>query len=336
MGLDVHRGQAQQHVERSPHHEKQLAAAVKGKHHEYGSHSHVRAGERCGGPFARCLGPVGVSRCGKTLAVGVEIVVHVGEYACRRVAYTYRLIIICGSGDRHKYEYHVIDEERRQHYEGATLELLIPAEEIEKHHQGYQRIVGGVAKTHKLAHDRRREARRKGKGGLESEHRLLERGEHVVEVREHPVELISVGIPPGKQHYLRNYARGAGQPARHEPVDHPQRDYGCEHPHASEHHCLGVDALCIGEEQHHERERGVRHDSPLHGKQSAHRLLLNLEKFLYVVHFCVTTICYPYTMPPSPSLPCRADSADGSPARRMPAPRHTASCVASVCDTCRR
>lgn len=117
----------------------------------------------------------------------------------------------------------------------------------------------------------------KHEGGLETEHPLLERSKHVVEIGEHTVELIRVGIPPGEQHYLCDYARRAGQPARHESVDHPQRHDGCQHTHASEHHGLGIDALGIGEQQHHKRERSICHDSPLHGQQTAHGLLFNLE-----------------------------------------------------------
>ena len=126
----------------------------------------------------------------------VEVGADGREEAVRDILYTHRLEVERGSGNGHEDEHDVVDEERGEQNERSSLKLVVACEEVEEHHQTNHRIVGSVTHAHQLADGCPREGGGERERRLEAKHRLLCAAEHVVEVGEHAVELIRVGVPP--------------------------------------------------------------------------------------------------------------------------------------------
>lgn len=288
MGLYVDRCQAQQDVEGQQYVEQAAVAAVPCKQHQHGAYAHMAAREGCRGPFAGCLGvfnkvieyAVLVSGTGQTVLIIVEIVVNVGEHAVGYIGQSGSLVVECRACYGHENEHHIIDEEGREHHERGTLELVVAEGEVIEHHERYHRIVGGVAHVHKLAHHGPRHGLAEQQGRLAAEHVLLPLGKHVVEVGQHAVDLVGVGIPPAQQRHLHHHACQSCKPARQHAVDAPQchRDDG--NAYAPPYHGVGVGRLGVCEEYYEQCEHEVCQHHPFEGKQPFLGLLLYCEKLL--------------------------------------------------------
>ena len=82
-------------------------------------------------------------------------------------------------------------------------------------------------------------------GGLATEQRLLQRGEDVVEVGEHAVDLIDVGIPYAEQAHLARNAEEARQTAGPQTIDQPEGGRHGKHAHTAHHQQIGFGQLRV-------------------------------------------------------------------------------------------
>ena len=161
---------------------------------------------------------------------------YIGEHAAGNVVETYGTVIVLRSGNREHYIYYIIGEERCEDDECCPAEVGIAAEEIEKRHHGYHGKIGGIAHVHQLADEGMAESGGKDEGGLKAKDMLLPGGENMVEIGEHAVELVGVGIPPREQCHLRCDAGKPCDAAGPHPIDKPQGKRHCHNPDASIEH----------------------------------------------------------------------------------------------------
>ena len=82
-------------------------------------------------------------------------------------------------------------------------------------------------------------------GGLATEQRLLQRGEDVVEVGEHAVDLIDVGIPYAEQAHLARNAEEARQTTGPQTIDQPEGGRHGKHAHAAHQQQIGFGQLRV-------------------------------------------------------------------------------------------
>ena len=193
------------------------------------------------------------------------------------MAQTYRLIIKGGAHDRHQVEDDIKGHKRCHDDEYATLELGIVAEEIDQSHAGYHGVIGGVAHAHQLGDDGRGELLGKHQRGLETKQRLLPLGKDVVEVGQHAVELIGIGIPPCQQRHLSHNSGKHSGTAGHDAIDCPQGSHHRHHAHAAPNHRVGVGELGIGKQDKEQGKHQIAQHHPLHRQESAARLFLYAE-----------------------------------------------------------
>ena len=187
------------------------------------------------------------SGIGKTLLMGVEPVVDIGEDSMGYLVDADSCIIILRASHRHCYIYKVIYKEGREDYKCGTVELLISPEKEIQCRGGYHRIIRPIAEIHQFAENGRRKPLREQQRRLTTEKPLFPRGKHMVEIGEHTVELVGVGIPPGEQRHLCQYAAQAGETAGQHTIHCPQGG-GHEHNlHPAPKHFPGVMHLGICE-----------------------------------------------------------------------------------------
>ena len=283
--LDVNGGEAHQHEEGQYAIEEFLVLGAPGEEEQDCTDAYMTAGEGGRGAFAGIVGghhalveeSVAIAGDGQALTVRGEKVVHVGEHSVGDVIHTCGQIVVLWSCDGQRDEDDVVDEERSEYDKGRATEFFITVKEIEQGHQGDQWIVRGIAQVHQLAEHRIGEVLREEQGRLAVEKLLLIACEEMVEVGEHPVELIGVGIPPGKQGHLGNDAAEVGEPAGQHPVDSPHGNGHRHDTYAPPEHRLRVDHFRVGEKHDQQGECQIAEDDPFDGQQSFLRLLLNLE-----------------------------------------------------------
>ena len=171
--------------------------------------------------------PVAPSGGCHSLAVRQKPVAQIGKHASGYLLRAYGQIVELGTRDRQQDEDDVIGEKRGQHHEGGHLELMVALEEIIEVDDEHQREIADVAQTHQFGEPAVGHRLREKQRGLTAEDGLLGGGEQVVEVGQHPVQLVGVGIPPRQEHHLHHDAYEHKQSAGVPSVDEPggQRGY---------------------------------------------------------------------------------------------------------------
>ena len=166
----------------------------------------MTAGECSGGAFACSLGifhhlvenALFITRTWQAVLTEIEMVVHIGEYSLGNVAEPHGLVIESGPHHGHKHKDDIIDEERGDDDKCRTFKLLIAESKIIEHHEGYHGIIGSIAHVHQFADNGRGKCLAEQQGRLTAEEGLLPSGKQVVEVGQHAVDFVSVGIPPAQ------------------------------------------------------------------------------------------------------------------------------------------
>ena len=153
-----------------------------------------------------------------------EIVLQVGEHPLGYLFDSHSLVIEGWSCHGEKDEDDVIEEERGGDDEDTTLELLISAEEIVVADKGYERIIRGISQVEQFCHYGIVDGFRVDECRLTAKQRLLPLCEEMIEVRNHLVQLIRIGIPPGKERQLYGGPYHPCKPAGYQSVNEVQ---GC-------------------------------------------------------------------------------------------------------------
>jgi len=173
-----------------------------------------------------------------------------------------------------------VEREERCHYnEHRPAELVVAAAVVIQHRGHDEEVVGHVAEVENLRQQRPRAGPAEFQRHLAAEQSLLPRGHYMVEVGEHAVKLVEVGIPPCEQRELRYAPRPHGEAARNEPVGRPQGQRHQHDAHSPEYHRVGIDAAGVGEHGHQEGDGHVAKHHPFERKQSPCGLLLYPEIF---------------------------------------------------------
>ena len=245
--LDIHRGRAEQQIERHQAPE-QFPAAAPRHNHQDGGHAHVRTGESRRRPLAHLLRALHQAveeslfkvGLGQQLLVVVEVVANRGEHARLHAVETDGREVELRTRHRHEYIEQVIHEKRGYNDERHLLEQVKPPQEVPQHHQQYHRVVEEITHVERLAHPQVRPPLREAHGGLTAKQPLLDGSKHMVKVRKHPVELKRVRIPVGQQRHLHHHPHECRKAARRQPGEGHQQEGGAHNEHAVGQHMPGV------------------------------------------------------------------------------------------------
>ena len=210
VGLDVDGGEEEEHGERDERVEERLAAAVPCQQEQGEADAHVAAGKGRRGTLARLVcglhemveESVLPPGAGQTLLVREEIVVQVGEDARCNLLLAYGAVVILRPCYRHEHKNDIMHKEGPHENHHHAFELLLSVQGVEYGHYHHHRIVAAVAQAHQFAEEGAAEVLREEQGRLAAEEALFERGEHMVQVGQGPVQLVGVGIPPAEQCHL--------------------------------------------------------------------------------------------------------------------------------------
>ena len=290
VGQNVYRGKTHQYIEGQDGEDEAAAARAERQQHDYRRHAHMAAGERSRGSLSRVVGQVehvvpetvGPPRCSHALGMGEEPVAHVGEYAAGYLVGANRQIVELGTGDGQQDEDDIESEERGENDEGRHLELMVAAEEIVEIDDEHEREIADVAQAHQFGEPAPRHLLREHQCRLATEERLLQRGKHMVEVGQHAVQFIRVGIPPAQKRHLHQDAQKHGKPTGHHAVDGPHGHRRGDKAEAAPQHRLRVLHLRPHEAHHQHRQQQIAHGYPLHCQQSFHGLFLQYKQFSYL------------------------------------------------------
>ncbi|CUQ51994.1 Uncharacterised protein [Segatella copri] len=110
---------------------------------------------------------------------------------------------------------------------------------------------------------------------------LLPTCKDMVEIWEHAVDFVGVGIPPGKQSHLGNDAHHLGDAARYHAVYCPKSDGHDEHSQSSPKHSFRVYEFGIGKEHGDNGDCHISQHDPFQCHQSLLRVLVYLEIIFY-------------------------------------------------------
>ena len=215
MGHDIHGGETHQHEEREQTEHQTAVACVPSKEQDDGADTYMTAGECSRRTLARLVSAlyhlieyaIGIARTGKSFAVQVEVVANVGKNAHRYLFHAHGRIVILRTRYGQGHEHHIIDKEGGDKHERRPFELGVTAKEVKQRYGQYHGEVRGVAHVHQFAKPSGRHGIAKHQRRLKTKHRLLGLRKHMVEVGQHAVKLVGVGIPPRKQIKLCHNAR---------------------------------------------------------------------------------------------------------------------------------
>ncbi len=206
MGIYIDRGKTKQHVEGHENPEEAAVLGLPRQEYENGGNADMAAGEGSGRPFA---GTVGinhhliewcrrVARCVHGLAHGLKIVMQVGEYTCCYFVQPYSRKVVLRTSHRQEDKNDIIYKERGEDNEGSLHKLFIAEQKEEKRYNGYEREVCCIAHIHELAENDIWTFLCEEQRRLAAKELLFEARHEVVEVGEHPVELVGIRVPPGE------------------------------------------------------------------------------------------------------------------------------------------
>ena len=99
----------------------------------------------------------------------------------------------------------------------------------------------------------------------------------MVEIRQHAVDLVGIGIPPGEERHLNDDTDKHHQTTRQHAIDSPHQQRGDGNLDAPRNHGMRILHLRIAEEDDEQREQQVAERRPLDSQQSLLRLLLDCQ-----------------------------------------------------------
>ena len=215
MGIDVHRGEAHEDVERQDDEGEPAAVGASCEEQYDGGDADMAAGECRRGPFAGIMGDVeqvveeaiAPPRCRHAFAVGEEPVADVGEQAVCDVVGAYCEVVELRSCDGEEYEYEVVGEEGCEEDECRHGQLVVATEEIVEQQKRHEREIADVAEAHEFGEPSPGDVLGEEQRGVAGEDGLFARGEEVVEIGEDAVEFVGVGIPPREEYHLNDDAQ---------------------------------------------------------------------------------------------------------------------------------
>ena len=279
MRLDIHRGGAEQQVERHQAPEQTLAAAPRHNHQD-GGDADVRrreGGRRTLAHLLRALHQVVeeavlVAGAGQQFLVVVEVAAYGGEVALQHLVHAYGGEVELGTGHRDEDIDEVVDEERRDNDERHLLNQPEAVDEVPQHHNQHHGVVEEVAHVERLAHPYLRQELAEPHRRLPAEEPLLGRGKEMVEVGEEAIELERVGIPVGQQRHLYHHPDEHRQSARSQPVEVHQQERHARYQHTVDQHADRMVHLLKQKQYQYGRQQPVDEAYLLDGKQALARL----------------------------------------------------------------